>query len=243
MTDPFLKKLAAAGGLSAEDRRLLSEAVSDVRHFAPDQDIIREGARPDDVKLIVAGWACRYQLLRNGSRQITAFMLPGDLSDVHVTMLGVMDHSIGSLTIASVAAIPRATMLELTARPQIARAFWWASLVDEAVLRAWIVNMGRRDSFDRVAHLICELHARMETVGLAHGSSFRLPLTQEDLSDALGLTGVHVNRTLAKLREAGLMTFKRGEIAIIDIAALRKQSGFDPTYLHLAPLVPLSPSG
>jgi CRP-like cAMP-binding protein len=120
----------------------------------------------------------------------------------------------------------------LTDRPAIARAFWWATLVDEAVLRAWVVNVGRRDAFESVGHLMCELYLRMRNVGLTADHSFELPLTQEEIGDALGLTPVHVNRVLQRMRADGLITFARGALNILDYRRLEAASGFNPNYLH-----------
>jgi CRP-like cAMP-binding protein len=234
VTHPLLRKLETLGALPPEDRALLEGLVADVRDFSVRRDIIRVGERPDHVHLMLEGWSCRYQVLPNGGRQITAFLVPGDFCDVHITMLGQMDHSIGALSQSRVAFISRAVMLRLADRPAIAKAMWWASLVDEGVLRAWIVNLGRRDAFDRVAHLICELYARLRNVGLAEAGAFELPLTQEELSDALGLTSAHIGRVLKRLHSEGLMTFKRQQIVIADIDELRRASGFDAGYLHLA---------
>jgi len=234
MKHPLIQKMQSAGAISAADLELLESLTTDVREFGARRDIIREGEKPDHVHLMLEGWACRYQVLPDGGKQITAFLLPGDFCDVHITLFREMDHSIGALSPAKVAFISHDKMRELTDRPGIARALWWASLVDEAVLRAWIVNFGRRDSFERVAHLICELYTRLQNVGLASDNEFDLPLTQEDLSDALGLTPVHTNRVLKRLRDEEIMTFKRQQIAILDVRKLKAAAGFDPSYLHLA---------
>ena len=233
VSHPFLKKIQSAGELPTADRDLLIKLCDDTRRVASRRDLISEGDRPDQVHLMLKGWACRYKLLPDGARQITALLLPGDFCDTHITLFAEMDHAIGTLTDSEVAVISRTTMRELSERPGIARALWWGSLVDEAVLRAWIVNMGRREAFDRLAHLVCEVHARLHHVGLAPDGVFDLPLRQEDLADALGLTDVHVSRTLKRLREEGLMTFKRGEIVITDMPRLRELAQFDPNYLHL----------
>ena len=138
---------------------------------------------------MLSGWAARYKLLPDGTRQITAFLIPGDFCDLHVTILREMDHGILALSPATIAYIPHQAMQDLPLnRPALARALWWATLVDEAVLRAWIVTIGRRDAHEGVAHLLCELHARMRNVGLVEEGAFSLPLTQEELADALGLT-------------------------------------------------------
>lgn len=221
------------GGLPLEDRELLMSLCDDVRTIAPRRDIIREGERPEHVHLMIDGWSCRYKMLPDGTRQITAFLVPGDFCDSHITLFDQMDHSIGAINDARVAFIPRAKMLELAGRPRITFALWWASLVDEAVLRAWIVNLGRRNGFMRAGHLICEMHARLQTVGLTDGDRFDMPLTQEELSDALGLTTVHTSRILKRLRGEALLTFKRQHVVILDMPKLRSLVGFDANYLHL----------
>jgi CRP-like cAMP-binding protein len=144
-----------------------------------------------------------------------------------------MDHSIATLTRAKVAYIPRDRMDALAERPKLTRALWWATLVDEAVLRAWIVNIGRRDAYEAIGHLICELHCRMKNVGRAADHAFELPLTQEEFADALGLTPVHVNRVLQRLRAEGLITLKRGALEILDYPRLEAAAGFNSNYLHI----------
>lgn len=230
---PLISKLEAHGVLPAADRELLGRMLHDVRTFASRHDVIRAGDAPDFVHLMIEGWACRYAIVRGGGRQITALLMPGDFCDLHITILGQMDHSIGALGPARIAFINRALMDEVAQRPALTRALWWAGLVDEGVLRAWIVNLGRRNALERVAHLVCELHARAAAVGIIRDRRFALPLTQEDLGDALGLTPVHVNRVLRTLRESGLMTFTNHQIVVDDIVGLRKVGDFDSRYLHL----------
>lgn len=233
MVAPLIAKLETRAALSAEDRDDLMALYSDAREIGARRSIIREGERPDHVHLLIEGWAARYKLLPDGARQITAFLIPGDFCDLHVTILGEMDHGIATLTRSKVAFISRSTMDALTERPSLAKAFWWSTLVDEAVLRAWIVNVGRRDAFEAIGHLICELYVRMRNVGLAEGDRFEVPLTQEEIADALGLTPVHVNRVLQRLRSADLISFRQGVLTIHDYRALESASGFNPNYLHL----------
>jgi CRP-like cAMP-binding protein len=230
---PLVGRLQTVARLTEEDRVALNDACADAREIPARRNIIREGDRPEYVHLVVEGWAARYKLLADGRRQITAFLIPGDLCDVHVTILGEMDHSITMLTRGRVAFIPRATMKALTEEPRIARALWWATLVDEAVLRSWIVNIGRRDAFQGIGHIMCELYVRMRNVGLADDHCFELPLTQEELADALGLTPVHVNRVLQRMRGDGLIAFKSGSLAILDYKRLESVAGFNPNYLHI----------
>ncbi len=230
---PLLMKLEQHGTLPTADRDLLSRMLTDIRTFEGRRDIIRVGEDPEFVHLMIEGWACRYSIVDDGQRQITAFLVPGDFCDAHITMLGRMDHSIGALGRARVAFVSKDLMREVAERPALTRALWWASLVDEGVLRAWLVNMGRRDAYDRVAHLICELEARLQSVGVGAGDRFELPLTQEDLGDALGLSPVHVNRVLRRLREQNLMTISNKTLTILNPSELRRQSGFGGEYLHL----------
>jgi CRP-like cAMP-binding protein len=230
---PLIAKLETVADLPSEDRKALTDLCSDARSMSARRNIIREGDRPDHVHLIVEGWAARYKLLADGSRQIIAFLIPGDFCDLHVTLLGAMDHSIVSLTKSRVVYIPRNRMNELTDRPSVARAFWWATLVDEAVLREWIVNIGRRDAFESIGHLMCELYRRMKNVGLVTNHSFELPLTQEEIADALGLTPVHVNRVLQRMRAEDLITLKKSALTILDYGRLEQASGFNPNYLHI----------
>jgi CRP-like cAMP-binding protein len=231
--NPLAARLATVTDLSAGDREELDRISFEAREVGPRRNIIREGDRPEYVHLIVEGWAARYKMLPDGGRQITALLIPGDLCDLHVTILGEMDHSIATLSPARVAYIPRARMEALSARPALARAFWWATLVDEAVLRSWIVNVGRRDAYEAIGHLMCELYVRLRTVGLTSDHRFELPLTQEDIADALGLTPVHVNRVLQRMRGEGLIVLKRGSMEILDQPRLERASGFNPNYLHI----------
>ncbi|MEA3040550.1 MAG: hypothetical protein QOC65_39, partial [Sphingomonadales bacterium] len=208
--NPLVVKLQTVTDLPADDIAALNEVCRDARELGARRNIIREGDRPEHVHLIVDGWAARYKLLADGARQITAFLIPGDLCDLHVTMLGEMDHSISTIGRATIAFIPRKEMEALAARPNIAHAFWWSTLVDEAVLRAWIVNVGRRDAYEAIGHLMCELYVRLHNVGRAADFRYELPLTQEEIADALGLTSVHVNRVLQRMRSEELITLKRG---------------------------------
>lgn len=198
-------------------------------------DLILEGTNPENVFLLQQGWGYRYSILRNGNRQIFGYLLPGDLCDVHVFMLERMDHSVGLLSDATVVKIPAAEMLDLLNRyPRIERALWIATLVAEATLRQWVVNIGQRDAFERLGHLFCELWHRMRAVGLVDANGqFSLPLTQIELADTLGLTSVHVNRTLQRLREGGLIALSRGRLTILDPDGLAEISGFDGDYLRV----------
>lgn len=231
----LIRKLEQFTRLSAEDKEALETAASGhVRQYRPREDVIREGDRPRQVNLILDGWACRYKMLEDGRRQIMAFLLPGDMCDARMFVLRQMDHSIGVLSTARVAEISKERMLGLIeAHPGISRALWWDCLVEEAIQREWTTNLGQRDAFERLSHLLCELFIRLQAVGLTQGHSCELPVTQEELGDTTGMSTVHVNRTLAELRDAGLIVLKGKQLTIPDLDALRTAAMFNPNYLHL----------
>ena len=233
MANAFVRKLADLAELSEDDIATLVACTGHVRSYAARCDLIREGDRPGPVFVVLEGWACRYKILPSGTRQITSFMLPGDSCDLHVDILVEMDHSIQTITPASIATISRASMDEMLDRsPRIARALYSAQLVDEATLRAWIVSMGRRSSVERVAHLMCELYIRLQRSGGTATEPVELPVSQLLFADALGMTPVHINRVLRRFREAGIMEIGRRNIRVVDPTGLARIAGFDENYLH-----------
>lgn len=229
----MIRKLEGFHALTRDDRDLLERHSRPLRELPAKRDIIREGDVPEDVVLILSGFACRYKLIEGGKRQIMAFLVPGDFCDFQVFILGQMDHNIGTLSRCQVVRIKREAILELTERPAIARAFWWASLVDAATLREWLVNIGQRTADARIAHLLCELLVRLEAVGLVKDNSYSLPISQNDLADALGVTVVHANRMLMVLRDQNLIELDARELVVQDVAQLKAFCGFNPNYLHL----------
>ncbi|RYF19643.1 MAG: Crp/Fnr family transcriptional regulator [Oxalobacteraceae bacterium] len=233
MDNVLTRKLQLFGELPSDDRKLLDEIIKLSFKVPADQELIREGDKPENVHVILSGLACRSQLLRNGRRQITAFLLPGDFCDLHIFILKTMDHDISTLAPSTVVRVPRARVLELTQRPGIARALWWTTLVDEATLRAALVNLGQRSAEERIAHLLCELHLRMLSVGLAEDGKFSLPLTQAELADSTGISIVHANRCIQSLRSKKLIVFSGKTLSIVDIDGLRNLAEFNSRYLHL----------
>jgi CRP-like cAMP-binding protein len=232
----LISKLEQFTKLSSSDKEALERAASSrIRQLGARDDVINEGDRPRQVNLIIDGWACRYKHLEDGRRQISAFLIPGDLCDIRMFILREMDHSIGALTPLRVAEIPSDTILEITdASPRLSRALWWNSLVDEAIAREWTTNLGQRNALERMAHLLCELFIRLRGVGLTRGTSCELPVTQEQLGDATGMSTVHVNRTLQEMREEGLIVLKGKQLTIPDLQVLQEAALFNPNYLHLA---------
>jgi CRP-like cAMP-binding protein len=232
--NPLLRKLANFSCLSAEETKALLACCSDVRVLTAGEDVIAQGERTGGVRLLLKGFACRYKVLEDGRRQIVAYFVPGDLCDLRVFILQRMDHSIGVLAASRVATIAPDDILKLTNRyPNLTRALWWSTLVDEAVMREWIVNVGRRNARERLGHLFCELWFRFRAVGLNEGNSCTMPLTQVELGETLGLSAVHVNRTLQDLRRQKLITLEDGTLTIEDLNKLMEVSFFTPDYLHL----------
>ena len=233
MANLLTRKLELFGPLPPADRSLLDDVIRDPHQVDAHQDIVREGDAPDEVNLVLEGFACRYKILPDGSRSIFAYLVPGDFCDLNIFILRAMDHTIATLSACTMVSIPRRRILELTERPAIARALWWTTLVDEATLREWLVNIGKRRAEIRIAHLLCELHLRLKSVGLANGGEFSLPLTQAELADTMGMSPVHMNRSLQALRGQDLVVFKSRHLVIPDIGRLREMAQFNPNYLHL----------
>lgn len=232
--NPLIAKLSRFVPLAAEERDALHNLCRNVRRHSRGNDLIAEGDKPESVFLLLEGWAFRYKQLEDGSRQIMAYLVPGDLCDIRIFLFEEMDHSIGLLSDAKVVKIPSAEMLDLMDRfPRIERALMWATLVDESTLREWLLNVGQRNALQRISHLFCELCVRLTVVQLVDGSaSFALPLTQAEIADTTGMTTVHVNRSLQRLRNDGLIKTANGKLTILDFDRLATLAGFNDTYLH-----------
>ncbi|HEY8617679.1 Crp/Fnr family transcriptional regulator [Phenylobacterium sp.] len=234
MSHILVRKLRHGAELSPLDEAALVGAIHDGKRLAARQTVVSEGDRPRDVHVILDGFACRYKILPDGGRQIMAWLVPGDFCDLHVAILGAMDHGIATLTPSRLGTIPPADVDRLSrTSPALSRALWWATLVDEAILREWLVTMGRRPADRQVAHLFCELLVRLQSVGLADGNRIELPITQGDLADAAGLTAVHVNRVVQQLRADGLIDWSDRTLTVHDPRALAEFADFRPNYLHL----------
>lgn len=233
--NPLIRKLERFTRLSDADKSLLQQAATArIVNYDSHQDIITEGEEPTDVNLILGGWVCRYKQLADGGRQIMSFLLPGDLCDLNIFLLRRMDHALGTLTPVAVAKISRDLLQTmLNADPRLTRALWWEVLVTAAIHREWLVNIGRRTALERVAHLLCEVYFRQAAVGRAKEGRCELPITQVELADALGLSAVHVNRTLRELRLSGLIDWREKILTIPDVDALTGVARFSPDYLHL----------
>ncbi|MBZ6378641.1 MULTISPECIES: Crp/Fnr family transcriptional regulator [Pacificimonas] len=208
-------------------------ATTHLETFQAETDIVSQGQVPRSMFVVEDGMAARYRVLKDGRRQILTFLIPGDLCDLHVFLLKEMDHGIAAVTNTRVRALTRDRAMAMNFQhPRIAAAFWWSTLQEEAILRERIVALGRRSARERIAYLFCELYWRFEAVDLVTDHHFSLPLTQSELADALGLTPVHVNRTLRKLVAEGLIEKRRNSVTLLDISALKEVADIDRDYLH-----------
>ena len=231
---PLIRRLESIAPVSDDERRAITALPIMVRELKADADIVRDHDRPSQCCAILEGFACRYKVLPEGRRQIMSFHIPGDIPDLQSLHLEIMDHSLATVVPSKVAFIPHeAVRTFLRAHPRIADVFWRETLIDAAVFREWVVNVGRRDAYARIAHVLCEIYVRLRAVGLVDGQAYQLPITQAELGDATGLSTVHVNRTLQELRANGLITMKGGRVVIEDWSGLQTAGEFDPTYLHI----------
>jgi CRP-like cAMP-binding protein len=196
--------------------------------------MVREGDRPTESTILFTGLAARYNVLGNGRRQITALHVPGDFVDLHSFFVKRMDHAVMAITPCTTGLVPHEFVREITeGHPHLTRLLGVNLAVDAAVHRQWIVSMGRRSALEHTAHLLCELFVRLQVVGLTTDNSFRLPLTQGELGDTLGLSTVHVNRVVQDLRKEGLITWRGETVVILDWGRLQQLAEFDPTFLSL----------
>lgn len=219
--------------LSHEDREAVLSLPFRREVFPKDSYLIREGKQSPECTFLLQGFAYRQKLLRDGGRQIIAFLLPGEFVDLQSIILPVADHNVQSLNRSEAIIIPRAALAELAdSRPAVRMAMWTETQIDASIVREWVVNVGRRDSRARIAHLLCEIAIRLKAAGAGDDQIFDFPVTQEQLADATGLTPVHTNRTLQALRRDGFIQLTSGSLRILDWQGLREAGDFDELYLH-----------
>jgi len=231
--DGMVRRLERRSPLGEDDRRALKHVQHSLRRVPAGGHIIRDGDRPEYCSLLLSGFAYRYKITGEGARQIISIHMAGEFLDLQNGFLQLADHSVQTLTEAEIALIPSQVIEELAlTRPAIGRTLWIDTLIDASIFREWVVNVGRRDSRARVAHILCEFSLRLEAAGLAKGHTYELPMTQEQLADAVGLTSVHVNRVLKQLGEQGLISRDKRRLVIEDWARLRDVGDFNERYLH-----------
>jgi CRP-like cAMP-binding protein len=231
---PLLLKLQVRDLITREEAEVLQASVGEIRDHPAGRTIVRTGTTLSASTLLTEGVVCRYKDLADGQRQIMELHVAGDFVDLHGFLLKRLDHNVGTMTSVRVALVPHDALRGITeTHPHLGRMLWFSTLLDAAIHREKILSIGRRSALARIAHILCELMVRLRVVGLADESGYALPLTQADLADVTGLTSVHVNRMLKKLRDEKLLTFRGGKVAIGDWEGLQRVAEFDPTYLHL----------
>jgi len=226
-------KLNIHHSLSEADRAAILALPYKLRSLEAQSYTLREGDRPDRCAILVSGYAFRHKLTGDGERQILSLHIPGDALDFQNMFLSESDHNVQMLTRGQVAEVPRQPLEDLVlSHAAVGRAILIHTLVEASIFREWVVNVGRRDSRSRIAHLLCEFAYRLTTQGIPPVGAYELPITQEQLADATGLTAVHVNRTLKGLEAEGLIDRNRRIISFPDWHRLREVADFNPRYLH-----------
>jgi CRP-like cAMP-binding protein len=232
--EPLVRKLLLHARLDDEAQRAIRALPHVVRQVEGGRYIVREGDKPSHCCLVLSGFVIRHKLVEGGGRQIVNIHLPGDMADLQNAMLEVADHNVQTLVPTEAAFIPKEALADLAfSVPAVGKALWLETLVEASIAREWIANVGRRDAIARVAHLLCEFAYRLNAVGIGEECNYQLPMTQEQLADTVGLTPVHVNRTLKALDAEGLTTRTKRSVKINDWKRMAKVADFRSTYLHL----------
>ena len=233
--EPMVRKLEYRGKFSEADRAALLALPHVVKRIEPHHYVVRERDKATHSCLMLSGFSIRHKIVGTGHRQIVAIHMKGEMVDLQNSLLDTADHSVQMLTVGKVAMIPRDEIVRIAfERPEIGKAMWLDTLVDGSIFREWIANVGRRDARTRIAHVLCEFGLRLKHAGLGEEVGYDLPMTQEQLGDATGLTSVHVNRTLKSLEADGLIErVSPRAITIGDWKGLVGAGDFDSGYLHM----------
>ncbi len=239
MTDyhRLIRRLETIAGLNDEDKLALRQLPLRKRAFDENRDLSSQGDKPTECCVILEGMAARYKIVSGGRRQIISLHFAGDLPDLQSLYLDRMDHGLFALTPVRAAFMPHESVRALIRRnDRINDILIRYALIDAAIFRQWIANIGRRTAYERIAHVFCEVYVRMRALTLTEEGSLHLPMTQAELGDATGLSPVHVNRVLQRMRKDGLIV-SRGDIhAVTNWERLRSAADFNDDYLHLRQL-------
>ena len=230
----FVDKLTATNPLNDADRGAVLALPHTIKALRKHDFIVREDELPRHCCVLTTGFAMRHKATGDGRRQIFSIHMPGDAIDLHNSLLSKADHNLQMLSNGEAAFIPVEAVRELTMqRPTVGQAMWRETLIEAAIFREWTLNIGRRDARSRLAHLLCEFALRLEFANLGVQTSYELPMTQEELADAVALTPIHVSRTLKTLAEEGYVERTIRTVKILDWHGLAKLGDFDSGYLHL----------
>ena len=232
----LVRRLRTTSAVTDEDIKAVDALPFSVREYPAERNIVSDGQRATECCLIIKGFCARSKTTSEGRRQILSIHIPGEIPDLMSLHLHVMDHDLSTLTPCTLGFINHDALRLLHRRqPNLADMFWRDTLIDAAMFREWIVNVGQRPAPARLAHIIVELRERMKVIGRIEGASFEMPLTQEQVGEALGITAVHANRVIKQLRQEGIVELHRGRVTVLDERKLMELAGFDGRYLHLSP--------
>jgi CRP-like cAMP-binding protein len=227
--DLLVRRMSKLAELSPRERALI-ESIAQRREDVPaGTELIREGEALNSPRLLMAGWACRFRTLPDGRRQIFEFILPGDIYGLCLRPQAIALTTSLALTpvvVADAAALDTAITTDAASYQGLTQACYATASLDEAYLLNQLMRVGRQTAFERTAHFILEIHERLGFVGLAGETSVAIPLTQEIMADALGLSVVHLNRTLQQLRRGQLIEFKGGMVRLLEPDRLREIANF-----------------
>jgi len=234
MITVHLKKLRWRTEISSEEERAIREAVAEVRQVSADELVIRSGEELSSSLLLLDGWMARSKDLAGGERQVSELHVAGDFPDLHGYTLKRLDHDLLSLSDCRVAVVPHERIRAILEQfPRLGRVYWFSTNIDAAIHREMVLSLGQRSAISRMAHLFCELYVRLSVVGRTKDDGYEFPLTQRELSECLGLTVVHANRTLQELRRRGLVDLENRHLRIRDRRGLEGLAEFDSGYLYL----------
>ena len=229
----LLFRLERLNTLSAADRQKIVDLPLKLVNYPADREIVSYGYSTSRCTLVLDGFLYSHKPVAGSRRQITSFFVPGDIVDLPTLFLPNVDHTIATLGPAVLAFVPHAALKEvLDQSSALAQAFWRETLMQAAIFQEWVVNLGRRDAFARLAHIVCELTMRLQLVGLARDLSFSMPWTQLDVADACGISNVHANRVIQELRHLELVEWGSRRLKIRDWSGLVRLGDFNDDYLQ-----------
>ena len=229
---PLARKLGAFVALTEPELAILEVFHQRRRSFESGMDLVRQGQLGHIAYILAVGWVCSYKLLPKGTRQIVDFQVPGDFLGLRSVLLRTSDHNAEAITQVEVSEVSANDLIDTFAStPRLGTAVLWAASRDEAMVVEHLIDVGRRKALERTAHFLLELGARLKLVGLGSKEGYACPLSQYLLADALGLSAIHINRILRQLREAGLLTFRSGQVIFDDFERTVKMAEFDTAYL------------
>ena len=230
----LVRSLALRDEVTPEEQALIESMTMRRRLLRKGEELVAQHSHPSESCIVLSGFTAREVVLDDGKRQITALHIPGDFVDLHGFTLKRLDHDIITYGPCTVALVPHERLKRVTQEyPHLTRMLWLSTMIDAALHREWELSLGRRDAVSRVAHIFCELEARLDIIGMVQGGSYALPLSQVDLAECLGITSVHVNRVLRQLRDRNILEFSRKRVTIRDRAHLREIAEFDIGYLYI----------